>query len=93
MLRVIYVPTLWMYGEYMGTIVKVLRKRQITLPKEICDALGIEEGDLLILEVVDDKIIAKKLDPVDALRGFLKPKQVPKELAEVLDIERRASER
>ena len=90
---VIAVPTLWMYGGYMGTIVKVLRKRQITLPKEICDALGIEEGDLLVLEVVDGKIVARKLDPVDALRGFLKPEHVPRELAEVLDVERRESER
>jgi len=77
----------------MGTIVKVLRKRQITLPKEICDALGIDEGDLLELEVVDGKIIARKLDPVDVLKGFLRPSHAPSKLAEALDIERKASER
>ena len=38
----------------------VLRpKRQITLPREICDQLGIEPGDVLELMVEDSSLIAK----------------------------------
>ena len=38
----------------------VLRpKRQVTLPKEICNQLGIEPGDVLELLVEDSVLIAK----------------------------------
>lgn len=38
----------------------VLRpKRQVTLPKEICDRLGIGPGDVLEMTVEDSKIIAR----------------------------------
>ena len=38
----------------------VLRpKRQVTLPKEICNQLGIELGDVLELMVEDSALIAK----------------------------------
>jgi AbrB family looped-hinge helix DNA binding protein len=38
----------------------VLRpKRQVTLPKEICDQLGIEPGDLLELTVEDSALVAR----------------------------------
>lgn len=38
----------------------VLRpKRQVTLPKEICDRLGIGPGDVLELTVEDSTIIAR----------------------------------
>lgn len=34
-------------------------KRQVTLPKEICDQLGIEPGDVLELMVEDSALIAR----------------------------------
>ncbi len=38
----------------------VLRpKRQVTLPRDICDRLGIEPGDVLELTVEDSTIIAR----------------------------------
>ena len=38
----------------------VLRpKRQITLPKEICDQLGIEAGDVLEVTVEDSTLVAR----------------------------------
>ncbi len=77
----------------MGTVVKVLRKRQITLPKEICDALGIEEGDLLLLDIEDGKIVAKKLDPAEILEGFLAPRESVEGLTEEIDRERKRAER
>ncbi len=43
-------------------IVKVTRKYQITIPKEIREILGIKEGDLLSIEEKDGVIIIRKLD-------------------------------
>jgi len=44
------------------SIVKVTRKGQITLPKEIRDKLSIKEGDYLEVTLQGDKIIIKKLE-------------------------------
>ena len=49
----------------------VLRpKRQVTLPREVCDQLGIEPGDVLELAVEDSALIArpKKTLALEALR-------------------------
>ena len=48
----------------------VLRpKRQVTLPREICDQLSIEPGDVLELTVEDSTLIAKprKIVALEAL--------------------------
>ncbi len=44
------------------SIVKVTRKGQITLPKEIRDKLSIREGDYLEITLQGDKIIIKKVE-------------------------------
>ena len=49
----------------------VLRpKRQVTLPREICEELGITSGDVLELEVEDNILIARprKTVALEALR-------------------------
>ena len=49
----------------------VLRpKRQVTLPKEICDHLGIGPGDVLELTVEDSTIVARprKMVALEALK-------------------------
>ena len=49
----------------------VLRpKRQVTLPKEICDALGINPGDVLELTLENSTIIARprKMVSLEALK-------------------------
>lgn len=49
----------------------VLRpKRQVTLPKEICDQLGIGPGDVLELTVEDSTLVARprKMVALEALR-------------------------
>jgi len=47
-----------MYRE----VIKVHRKGIIVLPKSVREALGIEEGSLLVLEVEDNRILIKPLD-------------------------------
>jgi len=43
-------------------IVRVTRKGQVTIPKEFREAFGIREGDLLIVEESEGRIVLKKLD-------------------------------
>jgi len=55
------------------SIVTVTRNAQITIPKKIREALGIKEGDKVIMRIEGDKIIVEKvredvwLDPTDFL--------------------------
>ena len=37
--------------------VKIGKKSQIVIPKEIRDGIGIVEGDELIIDIIDDKIV------------------------------------
>src|SRR3989304_195310 len=58
-----------MTGKKIADI--VLRpKRQVTLPREICDQLGIAPGDVLEMTVEDSKIIARprKMVALEALK-------------------------
>lgn len=51
----------------------VLRgRRQLTLPRAICDALGLEEGDKLVLEVADGVLTVKPntAAAIEAVRAF-----------------------
>jgi len=53
----------------------VLRpKRQITLPKEVCEQLGIEPGDMLELSLEGSALVArpKKVVALEALREIQK---------------------
>ncbi len=45
--------------EKKGADVVLRPKRQVTLPKDICDRLGIGPGDVLELTVEDSTIIAR----------------------------------
>jgi antitoxin PrlF len=54
---------------------KVLPKHQMTIPKRIRKKLGIKEGDVLLLEVVEDKVVMRKSKRIEDLRGTLPPLQ------------------
>jgi len=58
-----------------GIVVKVLPKGQITLPKKVREELGIEEGDVLILERKKDRVELKKAKTIKDFYGFLKGKK------------------
>ena len=58
-------------------IVRVRRKYQITIPREIWEKLGISIGDLLMVSVKDNQIIIKPIkfkveDPVEQLSKLMK---------------------
>ncbi len=52
--------------------VVVRPKRQVTLPKELCDRLKIEVGDMLVLKLEGSKIVARprKMVAIEALRAM-----------------------
>lgn len=52
-------------------LVKVLRHGQVTLPKEFRDVLGINEGDLMEVELEGTKILFKPKAVVD--KGAVQP--------------------
>lgn len=57
------------------TIDIVLRpKRQVTLPREVCDELGIGPGDVLEVSVEDARLVArpKKTAAMEALKEIQK---------------------
>ncbi|RLF03736.1 MAG: AbrB family transcriptional regulator [Thermoprotei archaeon] len=75
-------------------MVKVTRKRQITLPKEICDALGIKPGDYVKVRIDErSRIIVEKAAGLDELAGLLNPGYPVRGLAGDLDEERRRGQR
>ena len=64
------------------SIVKVTRKRQITLPKEACDRLGIAPGDYVKVYVNErGRIVVEKVIGIDELEGALNPGYQVKGLA------------
>ena len=76
------------------SIMKVTRKRQITLPKKICDKLGIIPGDYVKVYIdKNNRVIVEKVLGIDELAGALNPGYPLKGLAEELDKERKHGER
>ena len=45
----------------------VTRKFQVTIPKEVREALGIRVGDRLVVKVVEGKIVMEPIKAADAL--------------------------
>jgi AbrB family looped-hinge helix DNA binding protein len=66
-----------------GTV--VLRpRRQVTLPREVCEALDIKPGDRLVLEVADGVLVARPgrkaaLDALEELRRAMAESGVTEE--------------
>ena len=47
----------------MRVILKVYRKGIIILPKRLREVLGVREGDSVIAEVLEDKVVIRALKP------------------------------
>ncbi len=76
------------------SIVKVTRKRQITLPKNVCEQLGIKPGDYVRVYVdKHSRIVVEKIISIDDLEGVLNPGYSIHGLVEILDKERKFGER
>jgi len=66
------------------TLGKLSKKGQITVPKEVRDALHAKPGDILIYEVEGNRVLLRKMEPFDvafhdALSGTLTEWADPKD--------------
>ena len=62
-------------GIRMPTYSKVTRHGQITLPAPIRKSLGIEEGDLVEIEVIDEKAVIAPKRLIDKNQAYFWTKQ------------------
>jgi len=58
-------------------VVKITRKYQVTIPKEIREKLNLHVGTFLIVEVEDDRIILRPMikpskDPIEEMLNLVK---------------------
>jgi AbrB family looped-hinge helix DNA binding protein len=51
-------------------IVKVTRKGQTTIPAEIREKLGIKEGDELVVEAIDQRVVFKPILRIEECGGI-----------------------
>ncbi|HID04795.1 MAG TPA: AbrB/MazE/SpoVT family DNA-binding domain-containing protein [Candidatus Caldiarchaeum subterraneum] len=74
--------------------VKVTRKYQVTIPKDIAESVGIRVGDTVVVSVSGGRLVLEKINVIDELEGALEPAgRRVRGLAEELDKERRGSGR
>jgi|GEM_PF-6327441 len=75
-------------------VVKVTRKLQVTIPKDLAEVAGISVGDLVTVDLAQDgSLMIRKLDLFEELAGALNPGRKVEHLAEELDQERKSAER
>lgn len=48
------------FGVFMADILKIGRKGEVLLPRRVRAALGLREGDELVVSVGDDAIVLKR---------------------------------
>ena len=62
----LYILGLTLYGRWciiVKVVLKIRRKGVIILPKRLREALGVDEGDEVIVEVHGDELILRALKP------------------------------
>ena len=75
-------------------VVRVTRKFQVTIPKDLAESAGIRVGDLVTVDLTQDgSLIVRKFNLLEGLAGALNPGRGIEHLAEELDQERKAAER
>lgn len=68
-------------------IIRVSKKGVIVIPVEVREILGIKEGDLLTLELIDDTMVIKPLRPLRVKLGGKAQKIVREAKREELELE------
>jgi AbrB family looped-hinge helix DNA binding protein len=59
----------------MEKVLKLTRKRQLTIPKKMLEKLSLDAGDTIVLRVEEGRIIIEKgPKPLDEVWGILKDK-------------------
>lgn len=59
-----------MKGLQTQKIVKITRKGQTTIPAKIREQLGIKEGDVLAVEVIEQGVVFKRIPKMEDCAGI-----------------------
>ncbi len=66
----------------MVAVSRLSSKGQIVIPKEVRRVMGLVSGDLFLVEVEGDRIILRRIEPIDRFRGILKEPVSDREIEE-----------
>ncbi|NPA41814.1 MAG: AbrB/MazE/SpoVT family DNA-binding domain-containing protein [Aquificae bacterium] len=55
----------------MVSISRLSSKGQLVIPEKIRKMIGLKEGDFILIDVEEGKIILKKVESIDKFRGIL----------------------
>ncbi|MGD0994419.1 MAG: AbrB/MazE/SpoVT family DNA-binding domain-containing protein [Candidatus Bathyarchaeia archaeon] len=68
-----------------GSLVKVTRRGQTTIPLKIRQQCGIKEGDKLLVEVTERGILFKPIPKLLDMAGFMAGHGTPEEIKKEID--------
>jgi AbrB family looped-hinge helix DNA binding protein len=57
---------MWFEEDAMKVIQKVGKRRAVVIPRDLCDEVGLQEGDFIELQAVDGTVVIKPKKLVDA---------------------------
>jgi AbrB family looped-hinge helix DNA binding protein len=57
---------MWFEEDPMRVIQKVGKRRAVVIPRDLCDEVGLQEGDFIELQAVDGIVIIRPKKLVDA---------------------------
>jgi AbrB family looped-hinge helix DNA binding protein len=64
----------------MTGIVKMSSKGQVVIPRELRDRLGLKAGDYLLVQLEDDEVKLRKIEPIERFKGILRKSMNDSEL-------------
>jgi AbrB family looped-hinge helix DNA binding protein len=57
---------MWFQEDPMKIIQKVGKRRAVVIPRDLCDEVGLQEGDFIELQAVDGMVVIRPKKLVDA---------------------------
>jgi AbrB family looped-hinge helix DNA binding protein len=61
---------MWFEEDPMKIIQKVGKRRAVVIPRDLCDEVGLQEGDFIELQAVDGTVVIRPKRLVDAREGL-----------------------
>jgi AbrB family looped-hinge helix DNA binding protein len=58
--------SMWFQEDPMKIIQKVGKRRAVVIPRDLCDEVGLQEGDFIELQAVDGMVVIRPKKLVDA---------------------------
>ncbi len=58
--------SMWFEEDLMKVIQKVGKRRAVVIPRDLCDEVGLQEGDFIELQAVDGTVVIRPKRLIDA---------------------------